>query len=173
MKNENQETEQRRLTKYAALLGKGKSFKNQFLARNGKFNLILSGKAGRCELAEGYVKFPGGDIRQISMEDFVVSFLPKGRIILGNHETNCFRGYKEENTLDCMILFRAISGEEEIIVVDFGQEKETPLILIDDYCGESESVNGMLYQKFQWMLLNSGTREEQKILQQEEDEDVE
>ena len=176
MKNLNKETEQRRLTKYAALLEKGKSFKNQFLVRNGEFNLILSGKVGECEQAEGYGKFPDGYIQQISMVDFVVSFLPKGRIIFGNHEVNCFRGYKEENTSDCMILLHAISGEEEIIIVDFGQEQEKPLILVDDYCGETESVNNMLYQKFQWMLLNSGARVEQAIVQQreqEEEEDVE
>lgn len=166
-----EEIQKKRLEKYSDKVEAKPSTRNQLYIREGQAKLIKNGQMLSCNKVEGYVKLPEMNrLETIDQLDMAIAFLPKNRMIIRTADQTYFRGYKEYNSSDCMLLLHVSGQEYDLLVADIAEDIPA-LIAIDD--GEEDDIVNPISYQIMERLMRSPLQECNTVDMVEGDDDDE
>lgn len=103
-----------------------------FVKDGRKMYLVIEGRKVECDRITGYIQLPTQKvwIPVMSMDSFILYFLPCDKMLVETNEGIWSRGYKNQNTEGFLILLYAISNSYEMTIIDTGEPNTKPVIQI-------------------------------------------
>lgn len=150
-----EEVAKRRLEKYQEKIHAKPKNRNQLLFKDGQAIFVKNGQGFLCNKVEGYVRLPGMDgLESVGQLNMAICFLTKQRMIIQLKDQVFFRGFRQCNTADCILLLHVSGDCYDVLVADLAEDIPT-LVGVDDVDDGIDIVNPVSYQIMEYLMKKS------------------